>query len=363
VSDYTRLVAAGLGTSGDEVAVYAPPAGISQADRGVTVRRLPDHFSPGGLATLDRWLRTGPRPDRILIQYVPHAFGWKAMNLPFAAWVAARARRIAPVWVMAHEVAFPFAWRPRTHAILGAATAVMARLIFGAADRMFVSIPGWGPRIRRICHRAQPAEWLAIPSNVPAAADAAEVAAVRRQYGRDGTATLVGHFGTFGAPITDVLGPAAAELLARRATAQLFLVGRGSDRFRDDLANRHPALAGRVTATGELPAERLPAHLRACDLLLQPYPDGVSSRRTSVMAGLANAVPVATNLGFLSESLWATAAGIVVAPAADPAALAAAAATVLDLSPAARASLGRRAAELYASSFSVDRVISALRGV
>jgi hypothetical protein len=35
------------------------------------------------LLSLDRAL-TRSRPDRILIQYVPHAYGWKAMNLPFA---------------------------------------------------------------------------------------------------------------------------------------------------------------------------------------------------------------------------------------------------------------------------------------
>jgi len=44
--------------------------------------------------------------------------------------------------------------------------------------------------------------------------------------------------------------------------------------------------------------------LAACDVLVQPYHDGVSSRRTSVMAGLALGVPTVTNEGALTEPLW-----------------------------------------------------------
>ena len=89
VSDYTRLVAEGLAAVGDEVAVYAPPQslGPDPAAPGVRVRRLPDRFGLRGLRWLDRELARD-RPDRVLVQYVPHAFGLKAMNLPFAAWVA-----------------------------------------------------------------------------------------------------------------------------------------------------------------------------------------------------------------------------------------------------------------------------------
>jgi len=80
------------------------------------------------------------------------------------------------------------------------------------------------------------------------------------------------------------------------------------------LTAQNPHLGIRIAATGELPAEQIPAHLRACDLLVQPFPDGVSSRRTSVMAGLANGVPVVTNLGLLSEPLWRKSGAVALAP-------------------------------------------------
>jgi glycosyltransferase involved in cell wall biosynthesis len=361
VSDYTRLVAEGLAAVGDEVAVFAPPHGLGfdPAATGVRVRRLPDRFGLRGLRWLDRELARD-RPDRILLQYVPHAFGLKAMNLPFAAWVAVRARRVAPVWVMFHEVAFPFVRRPLRHNVLAVVNRVMARAVAGAADRVLVSIPIWGQLLSQICPRAPTAEWLPIPCNVSTVADLGAVAMARSRHAPDPAAPLVGHFGTFGRLITDLLEPAVVGLFRTDPRARILLIGRGSERYQACLVATHPELAGRATGTGELSPAGVAAHLRACDILLQPYPDGVSSRRTTVMAGFANQVPVVTNLGALSEPLWATSTGVTVVPGPDPTALTAAAVEILALSSACRLALGARGGELYRSEFAVERIIARL---
>ena len=362
VSDYTRLVAEGLAAFGDEVVVYAPPQDIgADADApGVRVCRLQHRFGPRALGWLDRELARD-RPDRILIQYVPHAFGLKAMNLPFAAWVATRAQRLAPVSVMFHEVAFPFVRQPLRHNVLAIVNRVMARVIAGAADRVLVSIPGWNDLLVEICPRARPAEWLPVPCSVATAADPGAVAIARCRYAPDPSTPLVGHFGRFGSLITDLLEPAIVALLRNDHRARVLLIGRGSEEYQDHIVAAHPDLAGRVIGTGELSSVGVAAHLRACDLLLQPYPDGVSSRRTSVMAGLANQVPVVTNLGALSEPFWATSTAVAVVPGPDPAALATAVAEVLALSSESRLSFGARGAELYRSEFSLERTIARLR--
>ncbi len=362
VSDYTRLVAEGLAAVGDEVAVYAPSHGVGpdSAAAGVRVRRLPDRFGLRGLRWLDRELARD-RPDRILLEYVPHAFGLKAMNLPFAAWVAFRAIRVAPVWVMFHEVAFPFVRRPLRHNLVAIVNRVMVLAIAGAADRVLVSIPCWNDLLGKICPRARHGEWLPVPCNVATTADPEAVAAARSRHSPDSTVPLVGHFGTFGRLITDLLEPAVVGLLRIDARARILLIGRGSERYHAQIGAAHPELAGRVTGTGELPLAGVAAHLRACDLLLQPYPDGVSTRRGSVMAGLANRVPVVTNLGKLSEPLWAISTGVAVVPGPDPSALAAAATEVLALPSETRLALGARGAELYFSEFTLERTIARLR--
>lgn len=360
VSDYTRLVAEALAAAGDAVTVYAPPGEVLADRGGVSVVRLPDHFGPRGLLKLDHAIARRPRPDRVLVQYVPHAFGWKAMNVPFVSWVALRARRLAPVWVMFHEVAFPFAWRPAKYALLGSVNNLMARLLAGAADRVLVSIPGWEPHLRRVCPRMKQPEWLPVPCNVGTAADPTGVAAVRSRYAAEPDTQLVGHFGTYAPHVADVLTRALTELLGRRPRARVLLMGRNSDRCRDAFAAREPALGDRIHATGELPPDRLPAHLRACDLLVQPYPDGVSSRRTSVMAGLANGVPVVTNLGPLSEGVW-THGAVALAAACDPLAVAERAAHLLADDPA-RHRTGEKGQALYRDTFALARTVGALRG-
>src|SRR5262245_58312193 len=138
VSDYTRLVARGLADAGDCVCVYAPGHSSLRADDEL-VHRLPGQFGPRALAALEALLLKRPQPDRILVQYVPQAFGWKGMNLPFAAWLAVRARRIAPVWVMFHEVATTLVWLPVQNAFLARITRMMARLLTGAAARVFLT--------------------------------------------------------------------------------------------------------------------------------------------------------------------------------------------------------------------------------
>jgi glycosyltransferase involved in cell wall biosynthesis len=363
VADYTSLVARGLADAGDAVAVFAPSCapGTQPAGAGVAVTRLPDHFGPRGLIVLDgalaRW-----RPDRVLVQYVPHAYGYKSMNVPFAAWVAVRARRVAPVWVMFHEVRVEFRWRPWTNAVMGAAHAVMARLVAGAAERVFVAIPAWGQILRRICRPSRPAEWLPVPCNVETAADPTTVRRIRDEYANGPGTRLIGHFGTYGGVIAELLAPAAATVLRHVPDTRLALIGRGAEGFRDRFAADHPDLTDRVRAAGGLAADAVAAHLRACDLLVQPYPDGVSSRRGSVMACLANGVPVVSNLGALSESFWPSAGCLGLALTPSPDAIATAAEALLALPPPRRAEIGIQAAALYRERFSLETTIVRLRG-
>ncbi len=90
VSDYTHLVARALAKAGDEVEVWAPACPQPQhAEAGIQVHRLPGHCGPRTLAIIDRAI-AGANAERVLVQYVPHAFGFKAMNLPFSYWLYAR---------------------------------------------------------------------------------------------------------------------------------------------------------------------------------------------------------------------------------------------------------------------------------
>jgi glycosyltransferase involved in cell wall biosynthesis len=362
VSDYTRLVAEALAEAGDEVHVWAPgPCGASKANPGVTVHRLPDHFGPRSLPRLDADLRRrGPRL-RILVQYVPHAFGWRSMNVPFCAWLGQRAAAVAErVEVMVHEPFLAFregSWRQDLAALVHR---LMTVLLLRSVRRVWVSIPFWEQCWRPYAvGRRLPFEWLPVPSTVAVRQDSAAVTAVRARYAGE-SAFLVGHFGTFGKPVSACLAPAIDQLLRQQSGTRMLLLGRGGGAFLRALLREHPGLTGRVEAAGELEAGELSSHLQACDLLLQPYPEGATSRRTSLMAGLSHGKAIVTNSGRLSETIWQASGAVVLAPISSEG-LGREAATLL-ADPRRRESLGSAAKVLYCQKFDLRHTIKALRG-
>jgi glycosyltransferase involved in cell wall biosynthesis len=356
VSDYTRLVARGLADAGDQVDVWAPPAaGTECDDQGVTVHRLPDRFGRRSLRLLTRELDQLPAPRRILVQYVPHAFGWKAANVPFCLWL--QARRRDSIWVMFHEVAFPFD-RDETVSrnALAAVNRLMASIVASSAERAFISIPGWERSVRAMVGPDKPVDWLPVPSAIPVVSEREAATAVRSGYA--GRHPLVGHFGTHGAAIRSLLGSSIPSLVDA-TDCHVLLVGRRGDDVRRELIAEYPALDGRLHATGLLPDEAVSVHIAACDLMLQPYPDGVSSRRTSAMVTLSHGVPMVTTSGWLTEPLWEESGAAVLVPVDDRPAFAAAAARLM-ADPARRAAIAEKARTTYNERFDIRHTINTL---
>jgi glycosyltransferase involved in cell wall biosynthesis len=359
VSDYTRQLARGLAAAGDEVHVWAPSATApTPTDEGVAVHRLPGHFGPRGLAALDAGLKRFGQPCRLLVQYVPHAFGWKAMNVPFCYWLS---RRREPLWVMFHEVAFPMhRGQPLKHHVLGWVTRRMAALVVRSAERVFVSIPAWEPLLRSITGACPPVTWLPVPSSIVSTPSAELVARVRRQLLSDPTGLVVGHFGTYGSLQVPMLTEVLPTLLGKDARRVGLLLGRGGDQFADRLRQQHPSLRGRLVAPGGMAEVDLANQLAACDLFVQPYPDGASTRRSSLMAVLGLGLPIVTTTGALSEPLWRESDAVALAPADSTAAITAAAEDLL-ADRERRLRFGERARCLYHERFGIDRLVHTIR--
>ncbi|HSC28356.1 MAG TPA: hypothetical protein VLD67_13840, partial [Vicinamibacterales bacterium] len=196
---------------------------------------------------------------------------------------------------------------------------------------------------------------LPIPSAIPRAPRPAACE-------RDGCrAALVGHFGTYGSHIAPLLRSGLTALLDAEPSAAAICIGAGSDRFVADLAGARPDLRLRLTATGRASPHAAAAHILACDLMLQPYPDGVTTRRTSVMACLINGRAVVTTGGALTEPEWAGSGAVALVPSGDPRQLVEAARALL-ADGQARAALGARGEAVYRARFALEHTITALRG-
>ncbi len=359
VSDYCRLIAEGLAAAGQVVRVWCPGQVAAEVPGSVRVVRELGDLGPAALVRMDRLFSnaaTGPR--RILVQWVPHGYRLGSMNLPFCLWVWNRARRGDRIELMVHEVALPFAGGLRQR-FAAAVHRLMIALLLRSASVVWVAIPGWEAMCRPyLLGRRVPFGWLPIPATVPPVADPAATAAIRNRLAPTGF--LVGRFGNHGLAVDRLLADAIPRLLADRADAAVLLIGGGSDRFCEQLLTARPELAGRVTATGRLPLAEVSLHLAACDVLLQPIPEGVTSRNTSVMAGLAHGKAVVTTPARITESVWAE-TGAVCLSAAGTQELAAAVGHLLDDS-IRRARIAAAGAELYSAQFALPRTLARLAG-
>ncbi len=355
VGDYTALVAAGLAVAGDRVHVWQPAASIEPIERSIgsrpIVHRLPERFGRKSRAALAAAL--GAEPGILLVQYVPGAYGARGLNVPFCRWLARMRHGGTDVRVMFHEPFFYFGLSRPWRNVFAVVQRAMAAILLRASTRVYYSTETWTRLLAPYGPQAG-VEVLPIPATIPTevAGDAIGAARARRRG-----AFVIGHFGTYGEHVGRQLAAVVPALLRRLPDARVLLVGGGGGPF----ARTLPAdVRDRVDATGRLPGVEAAAALRACDLLVQPYPDGVTTRRTSVMGALATSVPVLTTAGPLTERVWADTSAVALTPAGDVPAMVEAAARLAGDQPS-RAALGARGRDLYDTRFALDVTIARLR--
>jgi glycosyltransferase involved in cell wall biosynthesis len=398
VSDYTQLVAGGLAAAGDEVHVWCPTeeqrpeirsqksevrsqiqksevrgqAGKSKSEVGdlgdqgrggtLIVHRKLGRFTRSDLRRVADELDQFEAPRRLLVQWVPHGYGYRSMNLHFCLWLWRHARRGDTVEIMVHEPFLSFwegSWRQNCVAVVHR---LMTMILLRAASRVWMTIPPWEALWRPYAlGRALAFKWLPVVSNIPVIDDPEGITAIRARYTRDG-GVLLGHFGTCDRHIRELLLKSVPALMQNGTPQAVLLLGRGSGSTRAELIRSQPALVDRIYATGTLSAAELSLHVSACDVMLQPYVDGVSSRRTSTMVALAHGVPVVTTNGRLTESLWAESGAVAMIPVEDVSALVDATRMLL-LDAPARTRMSAAAKVLYDQRFDIARTITSLRAL
>ena len=356
VGDYTALLAQALADAGDSVDVWVG----GEVQPAISVRRrvhaLPDTFGPLSRTALDEaWTA---RPGIVLLQYVPNALGRRGTNIAFCRWLLAQRRAGRDIRVMFHEPYFYFTLHRPWRNVAALAQRVMAALLVRAATQLYLLRRRRGTYIwRRTARMArQPSFPYQPPSRAPPRRPRSASSAGSSPPG----ARVVGHFGTFGEHVGRELLATLPALFERDGNVRAILIGRDGDRFLRALARRMPAAVDRVHATGELGAADVAVALAACDVLFQPYPDGVTTRRTSVMAGLQNGIATISTAGPLTERVWRDTGAVVLAPHGDAAAAVAHIRRLLD-DRIARNTQAERGRDAYERHFAMDVTVARLR--
>jgi glycosyltransferase involved in cell wall biosynthesis len=360
VSDYTAVVARALADAGEDVHVWtggcepAAPAG----DR-VTVHRSLGTFDRRSLADAGVALDTFPAPRRLLVQWVPHAYGRSSMNLAFCLWVWRRVRGHGDVLdVMVHEPFLRFGFGLK-QTVAAAVHRVMVSVLMRAASRIYVGTTTWEPLCRPYAKRVA-FTWTPVPSGIARTAGAEAAGVVRAALAVGPETTLIGSFGRVGSEQHGGFVQSLLALERDRRPAVLLLIGAGGDDTRTSIISENPRLAARVHATGAVPPGEVSRYLRACDLVLQPYHDGICGRRSGAMAALSHGCAMITTDGDFTEPIWRESGAVRLVPAGNIDRLAAAVVAVAG-DAEERTRLSERATALYDRWFDVRHTVAAIR--
>ncbi len=302
VADYTRLMAIHLAAAGEQVTVLAPSGPESADDAGVRVAKVLGGFGPMGWWSGGRVLATLPRSRRLFLQWVPHGYGFKSLNLFLPLWLIWRVMiRRDQLWIMVHEPFLSFANSVRQR-LAACIHRGMVWTLLRLATRAFAGNRTWIAALEPWRPRRLTVEWLPVPSNVPVVKNPEATALIRHQAaGPDG---LVGHFGTYGAHTRGVLEEPLRLLLEREPGVNALLLGKNGDLFRAEFLQANPHLANRITAPGTMPLEQISIHLAAIDVMLQAYTGGISTRNGSIMAILSHGKAAVGTFGHVTDPDW-----------------------------------------------------------
>jgi glycosyltransferase involved in cell wall biosynthesis len=318
---------------------------------GVTVHVLERPISAWG-ARLRRVDVTGRMRlrdlDAIVVQYNPFWYGRRGfapglalalLGLALRAPQAVRSLLVHENYIDARD------WRTTA---MSAWQRVQLMALQALAHVSFGTIGEWTRLLRRDWP-FRPAHHLPVGSNFPDRRDAR--AAGRAELGVADDEIVLGVFGlSHAGRLEDHVRAAVRAVAATGRRVVLVNLGsgeRGTERLDDRAEIRSP---------GFLDDQQVPQLVAATDVFLAGYEDGVSTRRTTVMAALQHGVPVVGTSGHLTDAVLAEASDAIrLTPVGDPDAFARAV-SALAADPAERARLGAAGRRLYETTFDWPRI-------
>jgi glycosyltransferase involved in cell wall biosynthesis len=350
VGDYTRLVAMNLANNGQEVIVLAPFGEVPLQKDNIKIKTVLGKFGPIGFWRGSCILDCVPKPSRLFLQWVPHGFGFKSMNLLLIVWIWWRVVvRQDRLWVMVHEPFFRFE-NSLKQVLAAFVHRLMVWVLLRCAERVFAANRLWIDLVSYYAPKKLLIDWLPIPSNIPVESDPVRKSLIKKKYA-DGK-MLVGNFGTFGLNTSVLLGSEIKKVLISNSNINILFIGKNSEIFLDYFLRENHGFKNCVFATGELSTCELSYHLSACDFFIQLNQEGISARNGTLMAILSHGKTGVGNWGTVTDPEWANCDGFFVESLGEIESKVA----FLANNPSECLRMGKVALDLYTKRFSLDEV-------
>ena len=300
VGDYTFVLADGLADKNEVIIVTSKLKGVkSESKNKFHVIREIDKW--GGLDLFHILsICKNFSPELVIIQYVSFMYGRGGINLAFPL-LSILLRIRYRVFTMLHELFTPFGLPIKTFLMSLVQRLMLFFLIIGS-DRIGVSIKVWERVLKRFFFwRKGDFRWIPIPSNIKISTKTN----IPEKLSRFNKKPLLAFFGSL--HITKIMEflTASLEVLVKKGyDSGLLIIGQGENEISDYLEELPYYLKERIFCTGYCSSEDVSQYLSITDIFLLPLIDGVSSRRTSLMAALKHGLPVITTKGFLTDDIF-----------------------------------------------------------
>jgi len=363
VGDYTALLARHLVRSHVEITIatsYRAVRGQKDADGGIRLQQTIVDWGWNSLPHLCSLVIAG-RYDLVHVQYQNEMYG-RAASIA-ALPVTLRLLSTIPVVVTVHDYGTPWPRRVRVRLLAGLYGKAWFAIMLRNASRVILTNEQDVFRFlhQRLRYPIPASRYATIPigSNLPIPAPTEVRAAAPAELGAltappdsllaSAGTTTVGYFG-FVNPAKDVDTLLEGFAIARRRRPHLQLVMicqlHRTTEYLSGIVNRmeQPDLAGSVIVTGELGDKQAADVLAQCDIVALPFRDGVSLRRTTLMAALALGRPIISTRAEAPPAMLEDGRDLLLVPPQDAQALAQAIIELAD-DPDRRARLGAHARE------------------
>jgi glycosyltransferase involved in cell wall biosynthesis len=318
LADHTAALATHLAEHAGVAVITSRRDSHDETRDGVRVMRCVSPWNLSGMNRAEHVLFQF-QPDWLIVQYVPHIYGRAGINLalPFMLW---RWRlQDHRILLLLHELYLPWSLKPK-RLIAGMIQRFMLTLCVAAARRVGVSTQVWQRKLQRLFPFWQSHfHHLPSPSNIPVTVvTETEKAATRKQLGLAPDGFVIGLFGTLhDSKLMSYVFDSLAALQSRGQRAQLLYIGPSSEELLHSLNGVGQVMSEQVVCTGYADATLVSRYLSVIDVLLLPLVDGVSSRRSSLMAALSHRLSVVTTSGPGTDPLISESAALALSPVAD----------------------------------------------